>query len=376
MRIAIDAHAIGEKLTGNETYISNIIEQIAGKDNGHEIILFFTRPEAEAAWRNRYENIKTRLLRPANPVIRIPVVMPLLTRALHADLLHVQYAGPPIIGTPLVTSVHDIAYEHYPEFFTRKEVIQFKLTIPTTARKAVKVLTLSEFCKRDIAERYSIPEDKIVVTYAGVDERFQPSNGSNGNKKVKKKYGIEGRYILTVGNLQPRKNLVRLMAAYSLLRKARPDIDHKLVIVGKKAWKFSPILASANKSSWSDDIILTGYVDDSDLPDLYRGADVMVYPSVFEGFGLPPLEAMACGTPVIVANRTSLPEVVGDDGILINPYDTEEMTAAMASLLLNKDVRELYGRKGVERAKRFSWANVANTCMEAYQEAAESEKRS
>ncbi len=230
------------------------------------------------------------------------------------------------------------------------------------------MLTVSEFCRKDIIDRYGLPEDKVVVTYDGVDARFFEPATPGEIEQTRKKYGIGDAYILTVGNLQPRKNLVRLIAAYSRLRRARPDIRHQLVIVGKKAWKYHPIMKSVKDSPWADDIILTDYIPDEDLPALYRGAAVMAYPSMFEGFGLPPLEAMACGTPVVVSDRSALPEVVGGAGIKVYPYDVEEIASAIAAVLLDEDVAAWFGRAGEKRATRFTWEQCAKRTMQVYEE--------
>lgn len=367
-KIGIDAHAIGERLTGNETYIANLLEELIALDSGHEFVLFFTNPQAAAAWKQKHENTQVVLAKPRNPVIRIPLVMPCLTWSLGLDLLHVQYTGPPFLTAPLVTMIHDISYEHYPQFFTRKQVLQYKATIPLTARRSARVLTVSEYSKRDLVETYGVPEEKVVVTYDGVSRRFTPLTAKDGLAAIAVKYGIQGKYLLTVGNLQPRKNLVRLMAAYTRLREARPDIGHKLVIVGKKAWKFSPVLSFATRSKWTDEIIFTDYVPDDDLPALYSGADAFAYPSIFEGFGLPPVEAMACGTPVVVSDRSSLPEVVGDAGLKVNPFDVDGLAAALAALLLEPGINLHFRSKGLERARKFQWTDAAARTMAVYEQ--------
>lgn len=366
-KIGIDAHAIGERLTGNETYIANLVDELLAIDSGHEFVLFFTNPLAALKWRQKHAGARVILARPRNPFIRIPLVMPWLSWRLGIDLLHVQYAGPPFLTAPLITMIHDISYEHYPQFFTRKQVIQYRATIPHTARQAARVLTVSEYSKRDLVETYGIPEQKVVVTYDGVSPRFVPVSADD-RLAVTGKYGIPGKYLLTVGNLQPRKNLVRLITAYTRLREARPDIQHKLVIVGKKAWKFSPVLAFVSQSKWADEIILTDYVPDGDLPALYSGADAFAYPSIFEGFGLPPLEAMACGTPVVVSDRSSLPEVVGDAGLKVDPFDVNGIAAALAALLLEPELARHFRNKGLERAKKFRWADSAAKTLEVYEE--------
>lgn len=294
--------------------------------------------------------------------------MPWLARRTGIDLLHVQYAGPPFISVPLITAIHDISYERYPEYFSRREVMQFRATIPRTARKARKVLTISECSKGDLVEMYGLPEHKVQVIYLGVGSEFKPLPESFDMQSILHKYGIDGRYFIAVGNLQPRKNLVRLIEAYERMRNNQPEIKTKLVIVGKRAWKHHPILALIKQSRWSGDIILTGYVPKDDLPILYAGSDGLIYPSIYEGFGLPPLEAMACGVPVVVSDRSSLPEVVGDVGIMINPFDTDSIAAALASLALEPELRKRLSADGIKRASGFSWSKCARETLAVYEE--------
>lgn len=367
-RIGIDAHAIGERLTGNETYISNLIDGLAALESGHEFVLFFTREKAAEQWRRRHRGLEVVMARPSQPVVRIPLVMPWLVRRHKIDLLHVQYAGPPFMATPLITAIHDISYERYPEYFSRREVLQFRATIPWTARKARRVLTISECSKRDLVEIYGIQEDKVIVIYLGVSAAFAPLDSVDEGWKTVREYGASGRYILAVGNLQPRKNLVRLIAAYTRLRNNQPEIRNKLLIVGKKAWKHDPILEFARQTRWVDDIIFTGYVPDKDLPVLYGCADALVYPSIYEGFGLPPLEAMACGTPVVVSDRSSLPEVVGDAGLKVDPFDVDAIAQSMAVLLTKPEVARRFSTAGLERANQFRWADCARKTLEVYEE--------
>ena len=367
-RIAIDAHAIGERLTGNETYVSNLIDGLMGLDSGHEYVLLFTSPQAAHVWQQKYPQVCVKIVWPRQPLVRIPLVMPLMARDQQIDLLHVQYVGPPVTPVPVVASIHDISFERYPEFFSHREVAQFKATIRLTAMLASRILTISECSKRDLVDIYGIPEEKVVVTYLAANKNFRPPDSKEAAAMTAQRYGVSAPYFLAVGNLQPRKNLVRLVAAYERLRNHRPDIGHQLVIVGKKTWKFDPILSFVQKSRWADDIILTDYVSDEDLPLLYAGADVFIYPSIYEGFGLPPLEAMACGTPVVVSDRASLPEVVGDAGVKVNPFDINAIAAAMASIVLEPGVAEWYSHAGIKRAGRFTWEECSVRTQQVYEE--------
>jgi len=364
-RIGIDAHAIGENLTGNETYISNLINGLVSLYTEHRFVLLFTRRDLAEQWQNRYPQVETALMRPVYPLIRIPFSVPVLAWRRGLDMLHVQYVRPPLLQIPVVTTIHDISFEKYPDLFSRKEVTQFRMTIPRSARHADKVITISQNSKQDLIEVYGLRDEDVVVTYLGVSSIFSPV--AEGLQEIKNKYGIDERYILTVGNLQPRKNLQRLVSAYVRLRDSRPDIKHKLAIVGKRAWKHDPIIESARQSRWVQDILLTDYVPEDELPVLYSGADLFVYPSIYEGFGLPPLEAMACGAPVITSDRSSLPEVVGDAAIKVNPFDVEAIAASMASVILEPAIATRLREAGMARAKRFSWETCARETVDVFE---------
>lgn len=371
-RIGIDAHAIGSRQTGNETYITNLVNELLKIESQHQFILFFTHKEARERWVGIQNETRTQLLWPGHPLIRMPIVMPWKAKNEKLDLLHVQYAAPPFIKTPLVTTVHDISFEHHPEYFTRKEVMQFKATIPRAARKARRIFTVSEYSKRDIAETYNIDPAKIVVTYDGVGADFKPVPESQRNVTLQR-YNIKQPYFLAVGNLQPRKNIARLISAYDELRNGKPKVEHQLIIVGKKAWKYNPIFSEARSSRWSDDIIFTDYVPVADLAAIYSGATVFIYPTLFEGFGLPPLEAMACGTPVITSNCSSLPEVVGEAAIKINPFDVSEIAQAMIELVGDHEKVDSLIKKGKRQAAKFKWSDCARVTLRTYEEVCEEE---
>jgi glycosyltransferase involved in cell wall biosynthesis len=367
MRIGIDAHAIGGQLTGNETYIKNLILALAEIDQANDYVLFFTRPELARQWTGRFPNFQVHRLRPHTPYIRIPFSLPLALYRTGVDLLHVQYTAPPWCPKPVVATIHDLSYEHFPELFTARERFFFKRTILHTARQAAAVLTGSEYSRQDIAQTYHVPPEKVIVTPYGFNQAFQPVRDSIKIEAIKKKYQIEQAYLLTVGNLQPRKNLPRLIRAYTRLREQVDDFHHQLVIVGKKAWLFEPVLREARHSRYVTDIIFTDYVPEEDLPILYSGATVFVYPSLFEGFGLPVLEAMACGAPVITSNTSSLPEVVGDAGIMIDPHDEQALAVAIQRIVADARRRAHLSEQGLQQAQKFSWRRTAELTLRTYE---------
>jgi glycosyltransferase involved in cell wall biosynthesis len=241
-----------------------------------------------------------------------------------------------------------------------------KLTIRHTAKHAAHILAPSEYSRQDIINTYKIDPSRISTIPLAAPEFYKPITDTAVLRDAKAKYGLPEDYILAVGSIQPRKNLVRLMRAYALLIRKGHDLP-TLVLAGKKAWLADEILESNALQTVKEKVIFTGYLPDCDLPPLYAGAVCFVYPSFFEGFGLPPLEAMQCETPVITGNLTSLPEVVGDAGILVDPYSVEEIAAALARMLGNKQLRADLAKRGLERASSFSWDRTARQTLDLFE---------
>ena len=308
MRIAIDAHSVGTGLAGNESYAANLIEALAEIDSVNDYRLYVTKQEAVDRFSNRWPNFTVRTTLPHTPLIRIPLTLSAELRKHPVDVLHVQFTSPPFAPCPVVVSIHDLSFEHMPQTFNRRSRTQLRLTVRRSARKAARIIALSDHGRQDIISTYGINPQSVTMIPLAVPRTFKPVADRTELQRVRDTYGIEGQYILSVGSIQPRKNLARLFASYAHLRRPRPDSNlPKLVLVGKRAWLYDETLQAIQDNGLLDSIILTGYVPEGDLPALYSGAVCFVYPSYFEGFGLPPLEAMQCGVPVIAGNRTSVP---------------------------------------------------------------------
>ena len=328
-----------------------------------------TKPEAVERYRGRWPNFEVRRTLPHSPLVRIPVTLVAELRRRPVDLLHVQYTAPPFTPCPVVATIHDLAFEHLPQTFKRRSWMQLRLTVRRTARRAAHIITVSEYSRQDIIKTYRLDPERITVTLEAAPAHFRPA-ASSEVERVRALYGLEKEYILAVGSIQPRKNLIRLIRAYAHLRHSRPsDKLPQLVLVGKRAWLYSSTLRALAESGLDDRTVLTGYVSETDLPALYTGALCFVYPSYFEGFGLPPLEAMQCGAPVITGDQTSLPEVVGDAGLLINPFDESAIASAIARLIDDAGLRAELRNRGLQRAARFDWHETARLTLQAYERA-------
>lgn len=373
MHIGIDAHALGQRQAGNETYIGNLIKSLAEIDDANRYTLYLAQADAAASWRagfcRRFPNFEIRLLPPPTPLVRVPVALEFELRLRPVDVLHVQFSAPLFCPVPVIATIHDLAFEHMPETFTRRGSLQLKFTVRWTAKRAARIATVSEYSRQDLLKTYKLPPEKVVVTHNGIGPSFSPEPaGSDEGQKLRRRFGIERDFILAVGSLQPRKNLVRLIRAYSELRR-RGDFGYQLVIVGRKRWLASEIFAEVKKQDWGRDVIVTGYVQDEDLPAFYRAASAFIYPSLFEGFGIPPLEAMACGTPVVTSNTSSLPEVAGEAALLIDPYDEQALADAVARIVADQPLRTLLRERGLAQAKKFTWREAAEKTLQLYREA-------
>jgi len=369
LRIAIDAHSVGAKLAGNESYATNLIEALAQVDSVNEYTLYVTTREAQARFSERWPNFRVQTTLPHTPLIRIPLTLAAELRKHPVDVLHVQFTAPPFCPCPVVVSVHDLSFEHLPETFNRRSRTQLRLTVRHSVRRAARILTLSEHTRRDMIETYGTSPQRITAIPLAAPSYFGRVQEEKELQRVRHIYGIEGDYILCVSSIQPRKNLPRLVRAYASLRNKRgPGKLPKLVLVGKCAWLYDETLRSIEEGKMKDSVILTGYVPQSDLPALYSGSVCFVYPSYFEGFGLPPLEAMKCGTPVIAGNRTSLPEVVGDAGILVDPFDVSAIAAAIERIVDDSDFRHQLSVKGLARSRIFDWRETARRTLNVYEQ--------
>ena len=261
-----------------------------------------------------------------------------------------------------VVTIHDLGYLEYPQAHTRGSRLYLHLSTMFSTRAARRVIAISEATKRDLIIRYRISPGKITVVYHGRDPRFRPVTDSVLIKETAVKYGVEQPYCIHVGTLQPRKNLGLLVDAWHMLRQTM-DNPPQLLLAGRKGWLYDSLIESVQTRDLGHLIKFADYVEQEDLPSLYSGALALTFPSLFEGFGLPPLEAMSCGTPVIASTSSSVPEVVGDAGLLLNPRDPYAWAKAVQRVANDAELRQGLSRKGMERAARFTWERCARQTL-------------
>lgn len=265
-----------------------------------------------------------------------------------------------------ILTVHDISFFLFPEYHPLKRRLLFKALFPRSLEQADHIITDSHNTKNDLVRYFQVPASKITAIHLGADPSFAPVT-QEGAAPVLSGYGISfGRYLLCVGTLEPRKNLVRLLLAYDQFRASHPS-ELQLVLVGADGWLNQELYSTIERSSWKSDIKILGYVPKTQLPALYSGAVAFIYPSVYEGFGLPPLEAMACGAAVITSNCSSLPEVVGDAALAVDPIKIDDIAGAISKLAGDGALRETLKRRGLARAKVFDWLTTAHETLRVYE---------
>lgn len=362
MRFSVDAHTLGCHLTGNEVYIRNLLNEFVKLQPSDEFIAYVSKPEAPAYVPKgcRTERVSE------NPYRRLGWDLPLRIRKDRPDLLHVQYTAPLNCKVPLIVSVHDVSYLEHPQYFTRYRATQLRLTVKGTVERAAAVLTPSEFSRDSILRHYRIDPAKVVVVPNAVSSQFRPIDRKVAMAAVQKKYKIYGPFVLMVGDLQPRKNHLGLLKAFEEALRAHPQLPHELVFVGKETWYSRELHRAVERSPLRGRVHFTGFVDDADLVQFYGACDLFVFPSFYEGFGLPILEAMACSRAVACSSTTAMPEVADAAAILFDPHSTWEMARAMSDVLLNPELRTRLERLGGQRATLFSWQRAAERTLDVY----------
>lgn len=281
------------------------------------------------------------------------------------DLFHSpDFTLPPVRkGTNTIVTIHDLSFMRLPHCFEPALLDYLNANVPTAIRRADQVLADSENTRRDVIELFNVPAERVRTIYCGVEGRFHPIQDRQKLEAIRRKHHLPPRFILSLGTIQPRKNYGGLIEAFSRL----PFPDLALVIVGGKGWLYQDTLQRAQALGLADRVLFPGFLADEDLPAVYNLADAFVLVSLYEGFGLPPLEAMACGTPVIVSNNSSLPEVVGEAGLRVEATDRQAIADALTRVLDDQTLRQTLIERGLARASQFTWGKAASELLASYQ---------
>ena len=372
MRITIDYTSAVRQKAGIGRYTRNLVSALADTDRSNDYTLFCAgEGPAPAQWpanfRVRETRVSSRTLAIGWHRLHLPVTVERLSG--ETDIFHSpDYTLPPLRSARGVVTIHDLSFLRVPECADpalRNYLIE---NVPRAVERARQILVDSNNTRQDVVELLHVSADRVSVIPAGVEPRFQPTRDLEELARVRARYRLPELFVLFVGTIEPRKNLSRLITAYSDFRR-QTGLPHQLVISGSKGWLYHDIFEQVTRAGLSEDILFPGFVDDKDLPALYTLADLFVFPSLYEGFGLPPLEAMACGTPVVASDNSSLPEVLGQAALLVPAEDTTAIVDAMARVLGDANLRTRLADLGRAQAARFTWAGAARQLMDAYQKA-------
>lgn len=368
MRILVDASSLGPRFTGIQNYSVSLLKELTKIDDINDYVIFL-----HESCRNIFDLNNRR-----TQIENIPDNLPgryfwhyfwyntglghqIMSK--NPDLfLSLNHALPPFLKCKTAAIIYDVIPLVIKNSTTAYYRLKFKRELRYTLKRADYLIAISEHTKQDLVNLFGVKPDAIKVIYPGYDKLFTPLNDQEKIRAVKNKYKIDSDYILFTGTLQPNKNLPRLIEAFANLKETK-HVSHNLVIAGKDVLGSNVVRKIVSQKKMENEIIFTGYVSGEELPVLMNGAVVFVFPSLYEGFGIPPLEAMACGTPVITSNVSSLPEVVGDAGLLIDPLNIDGLTNAMYKVITNDSLRETMRQKGLERVKIFSWSNSAKELL-------------
>lgn len=371
MLIGIDAsRATITRRTGTENYSVHLIRELLRLGAPHHFRLYFNQAPAHDLFP---PGAQSRIIPFPRLWTHLRLSWEMLSNS--PDLLFVpSHVLPLVHPRRTVVTVHDLGYHYHPEAHTLFQNLYLRWSTRFNARTATHILADSEATCLDLVRHYHVQEHKITVVYPGRDRSLVPVADPEVLTAVRARYHLAPSYLLYVGTLHPRKNLVRLVQAFALLTASLDSVSQdsasplQLVLAGQKGWLYDDILAQVRKLDLNERVLLTGYLPPADLPALLSGALAFVFPSLYEGFGLPVLEAMACGTPVICSNVSSLPEVAGDAALLVDPLDVEALAAALEQVVVEPKLRRALVQRGFRQAARFSWRRCARETLQVLEE--------
>ena len=366
MRIAVNARLLAnQKLEGMGLYIVEVVRQLL-RNTDHEFLLLTDRPGALPDFPRPVERVI------ASPPARHPVLfyawfewaVPRALRKWRADaFLSLENFCSLRTTVPTLLVIHDLAYRHLPEGVSAVQLAYYRRYMPRFARRADALLTVSEATRRDVSEAYGIPEDEIGVAYNGVRGKFRRLSPKQVSS-VRERFTQGQPYFIYVGSVHPRKNVHGLIRAFDRF-KSETGLPHRLVIAGRIAWKAGETTDALHASPYREHIVLPGYVEEAQLGELIGAATALALVSFFEGFGVPVIEAFNCGVPAVVSDRSSLPEVAGPGGLLVDPNDTRDITAALTKLATDSDARQVLAKAGETHAAQFTWQRTGRQISEA-----------
>ncbi len=367
MRIGIDARLVHYQKAGISQYTVQLMQALALLPGDDEFTIFQSvHDKAPIIDRDRFST--RHLITPSHHRLE-QYLLPLEIAATRIELLHSPDFIPPLkAGVKSVITIHDLVFMMYPHFLTKASA-RYYGQIDQAVRRADGIIAVSQATKRDVMSLLGVPEQKVTVIHEAASAAFRPMNKEKAKQQIQGNLGVTGDFLLFVSTIEPRKNLPTLLRAFRQLLDSY-DSSVKLVVAGSRGWLFDEVFDLTERLDLTENVLFVGRVSNQELVALYNAAEALVLPSLYEGFGLTPLEAMACGTPVVVSNVSSLPEVVGDAGLTFDPTDAEELTVALSRVLHDSELRTKLQTKGLKRAATFSWEKAARQTLELYHQLA------
>ncbi|MEK7616851.1 MAG: glycosyltransferase family 1 protein [Patescibacteria group bacterium] len=369
MRIAIDGYEANVlQRLGSSQVAFELIRHLEKIDKKNEYTIFLPDPPLSDLPKER-QGWKYKILRPKKFWTRIALPLELYIRKGRYDLIYSPtHYIPRFSSIKRIATIFDLSFLHFPEMFNKKDLWQLTNWTKFSIDNADHIITISNFSKQDIIKNYGIDKNKITVAYPGIDVNiFHPIGNKMKIQKTFKRYKIKDSYVIYIGTIQPRKNLIRLMEALARIDNLNLVVVGKTKGEGKQGWMFQDILNTPKRLGIENRVKFLGYVEAEDLPYLLSGAEGFILPSLWEGFGIPVIEAMACGTPVIVSNIASLPEVVGQAGLLVDPYSVDQIEQATRTITSDKKLRLKYSKLGLEQVKKFSRDKMAKQVLKVFE---------
>ncbi|TAK35122.1 MAG: glycosyltransferase family 1 protein [Chloroflexota bacterium] len=374
MKIAVSAEFSGTKTGGVETYEVNTLRALAAIDQTNEYHLYHTWKMLPAD-RIQQANFKYHNLGPYASWLRVSTLLPLSVSLQRPDLVHVQNAVAPWCPNPVVATIHDLSFETNPETYPAGIRSRLKKLVPATARKAAVVITVYHVVREQLVDLYGIPREKIEVIPNGCAPYFRPIDDPAILAAARAQYNLPDKYLLYAGSIIPRKNVTGVVEAFARLKRNHA-VEEKLVLVGENRWgRGEEVFRAIERLGLSSEVVVVGWVHPTELPSIYSQATAFVFPSHYESFGLPVVEAMACGVPPIASNVHALPEIVGQAGLLVDPLNVDDIAQAMVRMVKEPGLRDRLKAEGLSRAKLFSWERDAHATLAVYERVCTSRTR-
>ncbi len=372
MRFAIDATSIPRQMAGAGVYTYNLIRAAAAVDRENEYVVFTRSDAFDDLSRDEPPFRTVRVSAGSRPARLLweQLALPVHLRRRRIDVLHSPHHTAPLVvaGCRRVITFHDLTFFLLADRYPRSRLLYFRTMSRATARVADALICPSQAVREDIVRILHVPPEKVRAIAEAAAPEFQPIKDKAALERLRTRLTLPERFILSVGSLEPGKNRAALIKAFAGLRKR--GLEQKLVVAGQRAWKYEADLALAGDLGIEGDVLFTGYVPPEEMPALYNAAELFVFPSLYEGFGLPVIEAMACGVPVVASNLSAIPEVAGEAALLVDPRDVEQLCDAMERLLRDKRLQAALRRRGLKRAQGFSWERTARETIAVYEETA------